>query len=74
MRAWDVKEAGEALAEPSPLPAADVKEPVVLAPEQALRPAQRTCKFLALRLAFGNCTKLRCQRARAPALLQNASL
>ena len=33
MRAWDVKEAEEevAPAEPSPLPAADVKEPVALA-------------------------------------------
>ena len=56
MRAWDVKEAEEeeAPAEPSLLPAADVKEPVALAPEQALKPAQRMCKFLALRLAFGN--------------------
>ena len=56
MRAWDVKEADEeeARAEPSPLPAADVKEPVALAAEQALKPAQHTCKFLALRLAFGN--------------------
>ena len=44
----------EAPAEPSPLPAADVKEPVAFAPEQALKPAQRMCKFLALRLAFGN--------------------
>ena len=56
MRAWDVKEAEEeeAPAEPSPLPAADVKEPVALPPEQALKPAQRMCLFLALRLAFGN--------------------
>ena len=56
MRAWDVKEAEEeeAPAEPSPLPAADVKEPVALAPEQVLKPAQRMCKFLALRLAVGN--------------------
>ena len=29
-------------------------EPVALAPEQALKPAQRMCEFLALRLAFGN--------------------
>ena len=38
MRAWVVKEAEEeeARAEPSPLPAADVKEPVALAPEQDL--------------------------------------
>ena len=56
MRAWDVKEAEdeEAPAEPSPLPAADVKEPVALAPVQVLKPAQRMCEFLALRLAFGN--------------------
>ena len=56
MRARDVKEAEEeeAPAEPSPLPAADVKEPVALQPEQALKPDQRMCKFLALRLAFGN--------------------
>ena len=68
----------EAPAEPSLL-AADVKEPVALAPEQALKPAQRMCKFLALRLAFLEirvlpiCTKLHCQEARAPALLQNGS-
>ena len=49
MRAWDVKEAEE-----EELPAADVKEPVALQPDQALKPAQRMCKFLALRLAFGN--------------------
>ena len=56
MRAWDVKEAEEeeAPAEPSPLPAADVKEPVASAPKQVLKPAQRMCKFLALCLAFGN--------------------
>ena len=35
-------------------PNADVKEPVALAPEQVLKPAQRMCQFLALRLAFGN--------------------
>ena len=52
MRAWDVKEAEE---EEAPAePAADVNEPVALAPEQALKPAQRMCEFLALRLAFGN--------------------
>ena len=53
MRAWDVKaaEEEEAPAELSPLPAADVKEPVALAPEQVLKLAQRMCKFLALRLA-----------------------
>ena len=56
MRARDVKEATEeeAKAEPSPLAAADVKESVALAQEQALKPAQRMSKFLALRLAFGN--------------------
>ena len=55
-RAWDVKEAEgeEAPAEPSPLPAADVKEPVASAPEQALKIAKLMCKFLALRLAFEN--------------------
>ena len=47
MREGDVKvaEEEEAPAEPSPLPAADAKEPVTLAPEQALKPAQRMCKF-----------------------------
>ena len=69
----------EAPAEPSPLPAADVKEPVAFAPEQALKPAQRMCKFLALRLpleirVLPTCTKLHRQGARAPALLQNGSL
>ena len=56
MRAWDVNEAEveEAPAEPSPFPAADVKEPVTLTPEQVLKPSQRICKFLTLRLAFGN--------------------
>ena len=56
MPAWDLKEAEEeeAPAEPSPLPAADVKEPVALAPEQVLKPAQRMCKFLALHLDFRN--------------------
>ena len=49
VRARDVKEAEEeeeAPAEPSPLPAADVKEPVALAPGQALKPVQRLCEFL----------------------------
>ena len=68
MRAWDVKEAEEveAPAEPSPLPAADVKEAVALAPEQALKPAQRMCKFLALRLAFGNLSASDLHKAALP--------
>ena len=67
MRTWDVKDAEEeeAPAEPSPLPAADVKEPVALAPEQELSSLPSAC--VSFSLSVWPLEKLH----RAPALVQN---